>query len=434
MRSPIPHPPVLRWPRAGRLLAVFAILLGGLALVAVLPPVVTAHSALISTDPADGAVLPEPPTAVTLTFNEPPELVEDGLRLLDAAGTVVPLDGRRLNESITAPLPADLADGAYVVAWQVISADGHPISGALSFTVGAAGAAPVALTAAAGSPVVEGLVAVLQGLSYLGLLAAVGLALFQTWIARAADSSAVVGWIVPAAGLAAVAGLLTVPVTVLRQQGLALAALLDPLRWLRNVGTEPMLALVVLLLGLGAVVALSWQPHAPWQPWALLMAAGIALASVVVTGHTRVFPPRWLIISADLLHAATGAFWFGGLLGLILYLRQSPRAAPDAAPANAAEAGGVIARFSGVAGLFIALLGLSGLVMGWLIVGSLPALLTTDYGRLLLLKVAIAGVVAALRAGTTSGSYRRSLERATAPHRGTPCNARRPAKVCYWWA
>ena len=38
-------------------------------------------------------------------------------------------------------VPADLSDGAYIVDWRVISADGHPISGAWTFRVGEGGAA-----------------------------------------------------------------------------------------------------------------------------------------------------------------------------------------------------------------------------------------------------------------------------------------------------
>ena len=41
------------------------------------------------------------------------------------------------DEVVTADLPDELADGTYVVAWRVVSADGHPISGSLTFSIGA---------------------------------------------------------------------------------------------------------------------------------------------------------------------------------------------------------------------------------------------------------------------------------------------------------
>jgi hypothetical protein len=45
---------------------------------------------------------------------------------------------------VTQPLDAGLPSGAYKVQWRVASKDGHPISGASSFTVAAAAATPPA--------------------------------------------------------------------------------------------------------------------------------------------------------------------------------------------------------------------------------------------------------------------------------------------------
>ncbi|QOR71316.1 copper resistance protein CopC [Ruania alkalisoli] len=95
----------------------------------------SAHSALISSDPEDGAVLDTPPTEVVLTFNE--DILEMGTSI-----EVTGPDGAEAGEGdpvlngpeVTQPLAADLAAGEYTMIWRVVSADGHPIDGELTFT------------------------------------------------------------------------------------------------------------------------------------------------------------------------------------------------------------------------------------------------------------------------------------------------------------
>jgi len=96
-----------------------------------------AHSSLISSTPANGAVLDVAPTSVTFTFEE--ELLPDlaTVSINDAKGVnissqkIVPAD-----HTLNFPWPADLPAGSYEVGYRVVSADGHPITGAISFSFG----------------------------------------------------------------------------------------------------------------------------------------------------------------------------------------------------------------------------------------------------------------------------------------------------------
>ena len=102
-----------------------------------------AHSQLVSTMPADGAILNEPPQSVVLTFDEAliPEV--DSISINDDVGTVVASHAvEPVGSTLTVPWPAGLPDGVYQVAYRVVSGDGHPVIGAISFTVGMASAAP----------------------------------------------------------------------------------------------------------------------------------------------------------------------------------------------------------------------------------------------------------------------------------------------------
>ena len=67
------------------------------------------------------------------------QVADDGVRVLASSGKTVQGvgDAKHGDKSsiVVASLP-DLADGTYVVDWQVVSADSHPINGAFTFTVG----------------------------------------------------------------------------------------------------------------------------------------------------------------------------------------------------------------------------------------------------------------------------------------------------------
>ena len=156
--------------------------LAALALFLAAPPA-AAHATLVSTDPVEGEVLPETPDVVTFTYDERVVLSDDSIQVFDAAGEPVDSTAKGENEVVTADLPDDLENGTYVVAWRVVSADGHPISGSLTFSIGAPSenvvAPDVGGDASAGT---EADLGIAQALGYAGLLVAAGLAVFCAWM------------------------------------------------------------------------------------------------------------------------------------------------------------------------------------------------------------------------------------------------------------
>src|SRR6476620_4039294 len=115
----------------------------------------SAHADLVASTPVAGEHLDRGPAAVTLRFTEPVTLVPAGVRLLDSSGRAVNRGpASRVAdhpEQVTLPLPANLADGNYLVVWRVVSLDSHPIAGSFLFSVGTAtgGPAPTAPDTAA---------------------------------------------------------------------------------------------------------------------------------------------------------------------------------------------------------------------------------------------------------------------------------------------
>ncbi|WP_183096082.1 copper resistance CopC/CopD family protein [Nocardioides stalactiti] len=363
------------------------------------PAPASAHASLVSSDPAEGAILEEAPETVTLTFDEPVAVVEDGIQAYDARGERLDVDSGARDEVVTADLPADLAEGTYVVAWRVVSSDGHPIAGSLTFHVGAPSETVLpprdAPTTDDGG--MKALASVVQALSYVALLLAGGLTIFLSWTVRGIRLHDVVRRrllrvlrtaAASAVGLAALA----VPVSGAYQRGAGLGGLveagsLDP----ALVGDDlAVLLLQVVGLGLAALLAGRATPALTGD-----VGAALAVWSPALVGHTRAYEPVSLLVLTDALHLSAGAVWLGGLVGLVLALSSLAGRERDAAL--------LLSRFSTVAASLLLVLAGAGALLGWRILGSWSGLVDTTYGRLLLVKVGIALLVGAVAAWNRLG-------------------------------
>ncbi len=105
------------------------------ALLAVSVAAASAHSLLLESTPAAGAVVPSPPE-VRLRFNSRVEKRLSRMSVVNERGEsrslALDLDGPP--DRLGAPLPA-LSPGRYRLEWHVLSTDGHVVSGGFSFRV-----------------------------------------------------------------------------------------------------------------------------------------------------------------------------------------------------------------------------------------------------------------------------------------------------------
>ncbi|WFE42688.1 copper resistance CopC family protein [Micromonospora sp. WMMD998] len=134
-----------------RIVATLAVVLTALLLAPAAPA--AAHNSLQAATPAQDARLTTAPTTVTLRFAQRLNPEFTTIVLSDADRRKVPtgaptVDGTAGRVTIDGPLP----NGAYTVAYRVVSADGHPVQGSYRFTVAdpAASATP-AVPAASGA-------------------------------------------------------------------------------------------------------------------------------------------------------------------------------------------------------------------------------------------------------------------------------------------
>ena len=147
---------------------------------------------------------------------------------------------------------------------------------------------------------------------------------------------------------------------------------------------------VVLLqfAALAALTAVTCWPRGLWlgpsRPWAALAASSAALC--LQAGHSHAFSMHQgpsLLSAFDVVHLLGAGAWLGGLAPLLVIVWTSP---PKAA-ATAAR------WFSPVGQTSIAALLVSACVQGWVLVGSVPGLLGTAYGWMVLVKLALFGVL-----------------------------------------
>jgi copper transport protein len=409
----------------GCLLAVFMVLDAAPA---------SGHAIVKRTEPAIDEVVATSPERVLMEFNEPVEISFGSIRVFDAHGRRVDEGETRYvedsNDAVDVALEPDLARGTYTVAWRIVSSDGHPIGEAFVFHVGAPGENPrgivdevLAGEGQAGS-LESGLAAVGRWLVLVSLLVLAGAVVFLAlvWgrlIAPPDDVGAefAAGWrrVVVAAWATALVSTLLLFVL----QG-ALAADV-PLREalssnvLREVAETRFGVVSLIRLGLLASCVAVWpaarrsvEPRRSVGAAAVavrptvgaLTAGGVLVLALLATpglsGHAGTTDPVGLNVAADMLHMVAAAAWMGGLLLLLGVAFPATRNLPDGSRARILAP--MVARFSDVAVVAVAVLLVSGGLRAWAEVRSLDALTDANYGVVLLVKLAAVLPILALGA------------------------------------
>ncbi|WP_441351037.1 copper resistance protein CopC [Streptomyces sp. XY006] len=382
---------------------VLVLLLGGAA-------PAPAHSALRGTDPEDGSVVPRAPRHLTLTFTESVGLLDDSFRVFGPdqrrvrTGEPTHADGR--SDTARIRLTGKLAQGTYAVAWRVVSADSHPVSGAFTFSVGKRSATTVQVdTGPEEDPLTDGLYDLARYLAYLAAALLVGTAAFVS-LCRP-DGTAplrrplVVAWWTLLGATAALL-LLRAPY----ESGAGPLAAFDTAALDRTLSSRPgraLLARLVILLLIAAFLVRLSRGRDHHRP--AVRASGTALAVALaltwaVAEHASAGIQVPLAMASSVLHLLATGVWLGGLVALLLTLR---RASVD----GLSE---VVPRFSRVAFTSVAVLAVTGLYQSWRGLGSLSALTGTSYGRLLLAKLAAVSLLL-----LAAGHARRWTARIAAP-------------------
>ncbi|MFF4973157.1 copper resistance CopC/CopD family protein [Streptomyces sp. NPDC001083] len=341
----------------------------------------SAHAALTGADPQDGSVLKTAPRQVTLTFTESVGLLDDSFRVLDPGNRRVRTgepghaDGRSDTARVT--LPEGLGTGTFTVAWRVVSADSHPVSGAFTFSIGkpSASVAPIPVDPA-GNTLSTTLYDIARYVAYGGLALLIGTASFVL----------VCGFPGPVRRLL-LAGWSTLFVStfallLLRgpyERGTGLADAVDPGVLNETLAGRPGLVLLARLVLLAAVAFYPVRADRRERP--VLALGALLTVSLAVTWaaaeHASAGIQVPVAMASSVLHLLSMAVWLGGLGALLTALYRSAEPLPAA----------VVNRFSRLALGSVAVLVVTGVYQSWRGLGSWDALTSTSYGRLLVVKL-----------------------------------------------
>jgi copper transport protein len=349
---------------------------------------VLAHAQLVASSPGAGVVLPQSPDEIRLVFSEPLEAqvtsidlaLEDGTTILTRGGEVDPDDPFAL-------VVADpqLPDGIYLLTWRTLSAaDGHTAEGFVSFGIGEVEG--TIATAPGGGMVhdeTDPIAVVGRWLTYIGLLLALGLAVFHRVVIRDGPMP------VSLARVLGVALLISGAATVVAAgaSGIEAGSITDYLAGSRN-GVLQLARGVVALVGGGALLFVA--PRLAGGVAGTIGLIGIVL--LVVAGHASALPGPVPMI-AGVVHVAGAAVWIGGIAGLLgLAVRPALVAGGLVPPMRS-----IVPRFSAMALVSIGLVVHTGVYTAYVQTGVLldPG---TEYGRTLLMKSGFAAGALALGA------------------------------------
>jgi copper transport protein len=346
-----------------------------------------AHALLQRSLPDGGAVLQQAPQSITLTFTEQPEPTLSVIHVLDSAGRQVDRSGTQVvpghPEELQVPL-GPLQNGAYTVTWRTVSRiDGHVTGGAFGFGIGVSPPSPP--SPQGGSPWPSSLYVLSRWGLYVGLSGLLGAAWVWT-LATHEPPGGTQGYLWGLWTLAS-AGVITLGVAQAIDAGVGVGRLLGtPLGrtlWWR--------ALPISIAGAAIAAMGDLPPRSRRIPFLILGLTSLgAVLAHTLASHAGAGPGpwRWPNIVDQWVHFSSVGVWMGGLAALLVAVR-------GVADERKAVA---VRRFSTGAGIALGVVAVTGILRAVDEVGAWSALFSTDFGRVVLLKVGLLIVLAVLGA------------------------------------
>lgn len=222
---------------------------------------------------------------------------------------------------------------------------------------------------------------IVVGIAYITMLGSVGLMWFRAFVVRDVDSTsrklALQFSIVSIVLHALLVGYIRI-----WELDLPVSELFSAEAWDVASSASSIRALICLVIGFPIQHWFAGRDMASEKNrWGVIIGGLIALGSLTVVGHTANQPPTWISHGMDFVHGVGASFWFGGLLGLVLFLNYAFKAKE-----SAARAGRVLADFSSYALFCVLALAVSGSIMA-LMVKDDPLETESAFARVLSVKL-----------------------------------------------
>lgn len=399
------------------------------------PSAAFAHGGLKSSAPASAAVLTSVPKELRLVFTEAAELVFTRVELRGPDGLVrlgSPTFAGSDRHTVITPIVGSLAAGTYTVSWQVAGADGHPVRGNFKFSIAAmaVGLTPVASTAESRTAAVPAhhdtavfpdagrfdsespIYIIIRWIQFASILVVTGTIAFHSFVLgflrrkQRPDSAMLAVASRDAARVGFYAALVLALVAVVRliAQSYAMhpvgSGFAPALMWAMIGGTTWGWGWLVQIVGaVGAIVGFAAARRGFSRGWIIAtLGAVLGAFAPALSGHAASVPSlRTLAIFADGLHIIGASGWLGSLL--VLLAAGIPAAMRLEKNARGPAVADLVNAFSPTALVFAGITVVAGVFAAWLHLGAISALWQSQYGKTLLVKVAILGIV------TATGAY-----------------------------
>ena len=357
-----------------------------------IPGIASAHAILESSSPEPSALLASSPKEIRLDFDEQVEDSLGDIRIYDSEQREVSVKKTVRSSSdlsiVTAGVPT-LKNGVYVVVWRVVSADGHPISGAFPFEIGTKSTGTSAslleevlnrteTTSPLGNPM-----STLRLLGFLGLILLIGCVSLL--------------WRSPLLGNARVGRTLQFSSVFIAISSLGLLLMQGPYTAGKSWGSlfdsvligDVMQTRLGLALFVRAICAFAWGVLAltasasvsrRWRI-SVVATAVITIATYAASGHQSAGTLPGIFVPLDMIHLAAISTWVGALLALAVISKN-----------NNVENEAM--RFSQMATWSMPVVVVTGVVQGLHLLGGISTITETTFGKLLLVKtLLVVGVV-----------------------------------------
>lgn len=399
--------------RSLRILAMLSALL--------VPEQAWAHAHLKRSEPAAGSQLAAPPLVIRLWFSEQPELSMTFASLKDSAGRAFALSSAEREKTgqmgIAFNVLEALQPGRYTLTWRTAASDGHPSQGKFTFVVVNGPASASALPDkgtdldAGDSDAASSLGnSIARGLLFVGVLALIGAVSFKVFVLGRAGAipQELKGRMThrsAALGIASAALVIVVALVRLGLESQMMSAMPDMPGMKGMTASEMVMRTdwgfafrLQLAAALAALIAFALALRRVRGAWFVAGGSALVLAITPALGGHAAASPRFtaLMIAGDWLHVLGGASWLGSLLFVMMI--GVPIALTLEPPDSWNSISSLVNAFSPVALVSAAFVVASGVFASWVHLEHLSALWQTNYGRTLLVKLALVLITLAIGA------------------------------------
>ncbi|OAB36751.1 hypothetical protein PMSD_10550 [Paenibacillus macquariensis subsp. defensor] len=379
------------------------------------PSSIYAHAYLQQSTPSANETVLGSPSKITLQFNESIQPAFHSIQVTNSAGERVDLDDSHIADNqpktLEGSVQPNLPDGLYIIGWNIISGDGHPLEGSIPFQIGNSSSS-TNVPAATSTGYYPGLdLIVIRWLLYLSTAFLLGILSFYLFMYpsnpqakhRLPQRSRMMLWISYGGMVASI--VLSLPLQATIEARLQWSELWTT-PWVEQMmqtsfSTIWLLQLVMVIV-LGGVMYIANRTsersytRSIYQYTTLLLGLGILLSKSFI-GHAAASEMKVLSITMNFLHLSASCIWIGSLLALAAVLPGE-----DSLPSSPEDRKRMIFRvirtFSYWGTGLVTILILSGTYASLKYIPTMYSLFNTTYGQVLLIKCGLVLIMLGLAA------------------------------------